>query len=428
MATRVLLLTQKRTYRLDDIQAAADKLGVRLTVGSDRCHRLSKGWQDEDLTLPLEDEARCFTHVEKAHAAAGFAAIVGTCDQTSALAARLSARLGLRTNPPEAAAIARNKALLRTCLTAGNVATPRARSFALPRDVGVAAEVIADVVARELGWPVVVKPALLSGSRGVMRADDAPSLHACLERLTRILADPDLKRSRDPDRAKIVVEEFIPGVEVAVEGLLHDGELQVLAFFDKPDPLDGPFFEETLYITPSRHPAPVQLETVAAVAQAARAMGLTHGPVHAELRLDARHGGRPVVIEAAARSIGGLCSRMLRFGTGRSLDEVVLEAALGRAYQAPPREVAAVGVMMLPIPRAGIFHGVDGVAEALRVSGVTEVAITVREGEELVPLPEGASYLGFMFARGEAPALVEEALREGHRRLRFNIHGKLPVA
>jgi hypothetical protein len=208
--------------------------------------------------------------------------------------------------------------------------------------------------------------------------------------------------------------------------MLSDGEFSGLSIFDKPDPLDGPFFEETIYVTPSRLPPAMQQQILQTTAAAALALGLRHGPVHAELRL----GRSPVVIEVAARSIGGLCSRMLRFGTGLSLEELILRHALGLPLSAQDlsREQAAAGVMMLPIPRAGVLRAVAGEDAARAVPGVVEVTITARPGEELVPLPEGSAYLGFLFAKGPTPTAVEASLRAAHARLHFTITKTLPTA
>jgi biotin carboxylase len=264
-------------------------------------------------------------------------------------------------------------------------------------------------------YPCVVKPLMLSASRGVIRADDEGQFVGAVRRLEAILRTPDAAALGDIAR-QVLVEAFIPGREVALEGLLVRGELHVLALFDKPDPLDGPFFEETIYVTPSRLPAPVQAEIASCTARAARALGLQDGPVHAELRVNRRG---PSVIEVAARSIGGLCSRTLRFGTGLSLEELILRHALGMGIPSLERERQAAGVMMIPIPRAGVLKEVRGQAEARSVPGIEEIAITAHAGEDLVPLPEGARYLGFIFARAESPERVEAALREAHRRLEF---------
>jgi biotin carboxylase len=264
-------------------------------------------------------------------------------------------------------------------------------------------------------YPCVVKPLMLSASRGVIRADDEGQFVGAVRRLEVILRTPDAAALGDIAR-QVLVEAFIPGREVALEGLLVRGELHVLALFDKPDPLDGPFFEETIYVTPSRLPTSVQSEIASCTARAARALGLQDGPVHAELRVN-RQGAS--VIEVAARSIGGLCSRTLRFGTGLSLEELILRHALGMGITSLTRERRAAGVMMIPIPKAGVLKEVRGQVEARSVPGIEEIAITAHPGEDLVPLPEGARYPGFIFARAESPERVEAALREAHRRLTF---------
>jgi hypothetical protein len=209
------------------------------------------------------------------------------------------------------------------------------------------------------------------------------------------------------------------------------GTLQVLAIFDKPDPLDGPFFEETIYVTPSSAPVEDQRRIEAAVGEAGRAIGLSHGPIHAECRLD---GPTTYVLEVAARPIGGLCSRALRFrdpahplGEPMSLEELLLRHAVGQDVAACVRESDASGVMMIPIPRRGVFRRVEGMAEATRVSGIEDVRITAKPDALLIPLPEGKSYLGFIFARGATADAVESALREAHDRLHFVIDREVAV-
>src|SRR5207248_7832302 len=267
-------------------------------------------------------------------------------------------------------------------------------------------------------------PLVLSASRGVIRADDPASLGLALERVGRLLRSPQVAVRRDPELSRILIEQFLPGPEVALEGLLTHGDLTVLALFDKPDPLDGPYFEETLYVTPSRHPQRTQDAVARMVSDAARALGVTHGPVHAELRLTPEG---PRILEVAARSIGGLCGRALRFGVGVTLEELILRHALGTAGEPPPREKRASGVVMLPIRSRGILEEVRGVEEARRVPFVEDVAITAHLREELVPLPEGASYLGFAFARGDTPEQVEQALRQAGARIEAVVTPRLPV-
>jgi biotin carboxylase len=284
--------------------------------------------------------------------------------------------------------------------------------------------------AREVGLPCVLKPTVLSASQGVIRADDDAGVRAAFSRLRAILSRPEvLERTglSSPQEAELLCESFVPGAEVALEGLLTDGKLTVLALFDKPDPLDGPFFEETLYVTPSRLPEAVQEAIARTTAAAVAALRLRDGPIHAELRLPRPL--EPVVIEVAARSIGGLCSRTLRFCTGRSLDELILLSALGRSP--PPaelrRESAAAGVMMLPIPQAGVLQQWSGLDEAAAVPGIESVQVTARLLDELLPVPEGRAYLGFIFARAATPAQVETALRAAHRCLHFTIAKVLPT-
>jgi biotin carboxylase len=271
--------------------------------------------------------------------------------------------------------------------------------------------------ARKVEYPCVLKPLMLSASRGVIRANDPREFVTAFERIAAILAEPD---AAPPDGARraLLVEEFVPGREIALEGLLVGGSLHVLAVFDKPDPLDGPFFEETIYVTPSRLPAATQTRAAAVTRDACSALGLTEGPIHAELRVNERG---PFVLEVAARSIGGLCARTLTFGTGLSLEDLILCHALGRPLESLERERRAAGVMMIPIPRAGCLVSVSGVEEARAVGAVEDVVITMHPGQEVIPLPEGWQYLGFIFARAETPAAVEGALREAHARLRFDI-------
>src|SRR5205085_2058496 len=289
------------------------------------------------------------------------------------------------------------------------------------RDAG-AAEL--EAISARIKFPCVIKPLVLSGSRGVIRADNPAELRSALARLSALLRSPDVAQRRDPDMDRVLIEEFIPGPEVALEGLLTAGRLHLLALFDKPDPLDGPYFEETLYVTPSRHPAVLQDAVAREVSRGCAALGLAEGPVHAELRLSP---AGPRILEIAARSIGGLCGRALRFGVGVTPEELLLRPALGTAGEPPPREKRASGVVMLPIRSRGVLEEVRGVEEARRVPFVEDVAITAHLREELVPLPEGASYLGFAFARGDTPEQVEQALRQAGARIEAVVTPRLPV-
>jgi len=408
---RILLLTTPTSYRTQAFLQAAERLRIETLVVEDTPDVLRSTWRSRfaiDFSK-LDDAASALVSL-----AAEFPvrAVVPVDDAGTVLAALVASRLGLPSNDPEAALAARDKWVMRQRFAAAGVPAPRAHAFPALTDPRA--------IASRISFPCVVKPTRLSGSRGVIRADDAEQLALAIERVRHILASDGV----DLASALLVVEPFVPGFEVAVEGLLTDGELTVLAIFDKPDPLDGPFFEETIYVTPSRLPQGVQEAITRTTEQAARALGLRTGPVHAELRVNERG---PWVIEVAGRSIGGLCSRILEFGTSMTLEELILAHAVGDPIPSFTRRGDAAGVMMIPIPGRGILKGVDGIDAARTVPGVIDIEITARRNHRIVPLPEGASYLGFIFARGESPEIVEAALREAHRRLVIRIVPEVPL-
>ena len=303
---------------------------------------------------------------------------------------------------------------MRELLARSGVPSPPFTSFGVEDDPGLA--------AGRVSYPCVLKPLVLSASRGVIRADHEAEFVTAFKRIAAVLASPGV-RELGVGAGRILVEGFIPGTEVALEGLLIAGALHTLAVFDKPDPLDGPFFEETIYVTPSRLSEPAQAAVRDCTAEAAKALGLSEGPVHAELRLNRDERGRDtaIMIEIAARSIGGLCSRTLSFGTGMSLEEIILRHALGLPIASLARDRRAAGVMMIPIPRSGILEEVEGLDEARAVELIEDVTISLPKGQEVVPLPEGSRYLGFIFSRADTPARAEAALREAHSHLRFVI-------
>jgi biotin carboxylase len=406
---RLLLLLPTTTYRTQAFVDAAAKLGVDLVCASEHPSTLEGRAPDNLITVDFADQDRAVETVARFADRRPIDAVVAVDDLTTVVAAAIAARLGLRQNPVAAASAARNKHEMRRRLDAGGVPAPRFRRVALSEDPAR--------VAREVEYPCVLKPLALSASRGVIRADDPEGFVAAFRRIAALLARDDVGLHGEVAEA-LLVEEFIPGRELALEGLLTAGGLQTLALFDKPDPLDGPFFEETIYVTPSRLPAETQARIAHVTLRACAALGLTEGPVHAELRVN---DAGPWVIEVAARSIGGLCSRTLRFGTGMTLEELILRHALGWKIDSFDRERRAAGVMMIPIPRAGRLMAVRGKDAAEAVPGVEEIAITAHLGQEIIPLPEGWQYLGFIFARGSAPEEVEQALRRSHARLAFDI-------
>ena len=412
---RVLLITPPGSYRVHAYLEAARDLGIGMLVASEGEHSLVPGIGD-GLRVDFGDPDAVIERVVSAHRDRPVAGVVATDDGTVEIANRTAAALGLAHNAPSAARTARRKDLARAALAAAGLPVPAVRRVELRRPLGPQ---LAGVE-----FPCVVKPLALSASRGVIRADDFPGLEAACRRAGAI-ARTAAGAAGAEERDTLLVESFVPGPEIALEGMLAGGELSVLAIFDKPDPLDGPFFEETIYVTPSRLPRPVQALAARRVRAGCAAYGLTEGPVHAELRL---HEGDAWIIEIAARTIGGDCARLFTFGSGTSLEHLVLDRALGRSSDAPFRgDGGAAGVLMIPTPGAGTLRRVEGVMAAGRIPGIREVSITVREGYELAPLPEGGTYLGFVYALGEDPAGVEESLRRAQETIRVIVAPTLAV-
>ena len=407
--TRVLLCATTTGYQIRSFGAAAQALGVELVFASDRCDRLDDPWFDSAIPVRFHREDDSVQAVVDALRDAPPEGVLAVGDRPTILAARVARAFGLPGNPPGAASASRSKIASRRAFRQAGLLTP---SFV---EIEVAAD--AEALARSTSYPAVVKPLALSGSRGVMRANDARELVAALVRLRRLLQSPDVQLEQDPIHDRALIEAFVPGRECAIEGVLTRGAFHSFAIFDKPDPLDGPFFEETIYVTPSRMPDAMQARVIESVAMACGALGLWHGPVHAECRIN---DAGVYVLEVAARPIGGLCSRALRFA-GASLEQLLLRHAIGEDISDVSRESDASGVMMIPIPRGGVYRGVDGVEDARLVDGIDEVTIVAKTDSVLVPLPEGRSYLGFIFARGAEALGVERALRAAHARLHFRI-------
>ena len=403
---RLLLLMTTQTYKAEAFLAAARWLGVHVVVGSEQPQALAALNPDGNLTLPFQSPEEATRRVLAYAATRPLDAVVAADDDGTVLAAEAARALGLLHNPVEAVRTACDKLATRSALRAAGLAVPHFARWGLHEDP--------HEIARRTAYPCVLKPLHLSGSRGVIRANHPEEFVGAFARLKAILHGPEVTAGPQ----WILVEDFIPGQEVALEGLLERGSLRTLALFDKPDPLDGPYFQETIYVTPSRHPAPVQEALVHATQRALRAIGLQHGPVHAELRF----GSGIWFLEAAPRSIGGLCSRALRFGGGEvSLEGLLLRHALGLGTGDLERERCAAGVMMIPIPKPGILRGVHGLDAAREVPDVEDVRITMPRGQRVQPPPEGARYLGFIFARSTTAAAVEQALRASHAHIALDI-------
>jgi biotin carboxylase len=409
---RVLLLLPTTGYRNDDFVVAAKALGVEILAAANYCHRLAPSWGLPPIMALHFDQPEQAAETVLRELGGALDGVLAVDDSGVELAALLAQQLGLAGNPAAAVRRFRDKLVFRRLLQEGGFLCPEFHHLPSGSDP--------QTLLSDVTFPVVVKARRLSGSRGVIRADDCEALLRAVHQVRAI----QLRADRDAEQLGLIVEDFIPGRECALEGCLEQGELTLLALFDKPDPLDGPYFEETLYVTPSRLPGSLQERIHADVARACRVAGLVTGPVHAEMRVNERG---VWLLEIAARSIGGLCGRVLRHSLGMSLEELILRQVAGYPL-APGREAAgasgAAGVMMIPIPRAGIYDGVQGLAAAQAIAGVTGVSITAQPGQSVAPPPDGASYLGFIFARAAQPEQAEAALRSAHRCLRFEIRAQ----
>jgi len=408
-AGRVLLLFARTSYRAEAFLVAARRVGVDVTVGSNHRQVLSDLAPGSTLTLGVEDVDRSAAIIVRFASDYPLAAIVAAEDGFVPLAAAASEALGLRHHPREAVRHARNKALMRRRLSAAGFSSPWFHVASLQDDPAR--------VASRTDFPCVLKPLSLSASRGVIRADAPEEFVRAWHRIRGILEDGDVVGRSRGAAAEILIEAYLPGREVAVEGIVAAGELVTLAILDKPDPMEGPYFEETILLTPSRLPNDVQDDIVSFVRRCAAHLGLDDGPIHAEVRVDA---DRISLLEIAPRSIGGRCSAILRFEPDATLEELILRHALGLPLRGFVREAGAAGVMMLPIPRAGVLRHV-GVEAALDVPDVEGLEITIPLGQTLVPLPEGNRYLGFLFARAETADRVETALRVAHARIEVEV-------
>ncbi len=405
---KLLLIGATTGYQTRVFAEAAERLGFELRLATDRCHVLDDPWGDHALALRFEDPEGAAQVIASEARVDG---IVAVGDRPAYLAALAAERLGIPYNSPSSVLACRNKFLARERFRDAGLLVPEYRRIALAEGPHPAAETTR--------YPCVLKPLGLSASRGVIRANNPQEFAVAFRRIQTLLGDPDILCFDEEHHRFIQVESFIEGREFALEGILVHGRLRVLALFDKPDPLDGPYFEETIYVTPSRESSETQREIVRTTEAAVKALGLEHGPIHAEMRVNPRG---VWMLEVAARPIGGLCARVLP-----GLEELILRHAAGEDVSSLPVTPDAAGVMMIPIPREGVYVAVEGLDDAKSLPGIEDAIITAKQGQKLVPLPEGNSYLGFIFARGESADEVEQALRAAHQRLRFQVATALPV-
>ena len=417
---RVLLVAATTGYQVRSFGDASARLGVDLVFATDRCHALDNPWRDSATPVRFHDEDGAVQAIKQAAASRPLDGVVAVGDRPSVIAALAAHELSLQGNPPDAVRVAGNKLLTRIRLREAGLPSPWFSS--MPLDVPT------ERLVDNITFPCVVKPLSMSASRGVTRADTPSELETAIDRVRSLLRLPGVQALRDPTNLALLVEGYVPGREVAVEGVLTAGTPQFFAVFDKPDPLEGPAFEETIYVTPSCLSEGDLRQVARSVSGAVSALGLTDGPIHAECRVNEQG---VYILEVAARPIGGLCSKALRFrgpgGEGAALEEVLLRHALGQTVTPYRREAQAAGVMMIPIPADGLYKHVAGLKEARGIEHVEEIIITAKLDQRIRPLPEGGSYLGFIFGRAERADEVVEALRAAHERLHFEIEPPLPV-
>ena len=347
--------------------------------------------------------------------------IVPASDPTAVIAALAAERLGLPHNPPAAARRAANKLAMRDgAPRRGRAGPARSGSFPVDGDPSAAGRA-------EVGVPVRPEAAHLLGEprrHPRRRSGRRSSPPGGASRSSSTTPPPSGARARRTAPGRSWSRPSSPARRSRVEGLLRGGRLEVLAVFDKPDPLDGPFFEETIYVTPVAPPARRSSPRVEAVDRRGRRARSGSSRGRSTPSCASRPDG-PVVLEIAARSIGGLCSRTLRFGAGLSLEEVLVAHAMGLPLDAAPPRGARLRRDDAPHPaprraaRRPRRRGARGPSP-----GVEDVVITVPEGREVVPLPEGDSYLGFLFAHGETPAAVEARAARGARAARRSTSGR----
>jgi formate-dependent phosphoribosylglycinamide formyltransferase (GAR transformylase) len=430
-ATRILLLSHTTGYQLRAFNDAAESLGMEIVFATDRCYKLDDPWQDRAIPVrfhELDAAVSAIARHDRNHPIHG---VIAVGDRPVILAARAAETLGLPWHSVAGAQASTDKRRSRTAMMQAGLSSPRFTVVPAHHMAGSAAAVIAE-------YPCVLKPLGMSGSRGVIRANTPDEFAAAFDRICALLSRPQVRAARAGLEGQILIEDYVDGAEFALEGVLTHGVLEVFAVFDKPDPLRGPYFEETIYVTPSRLPVMVQSDIANHVRRAARAIGLSHGPIHAECRVTGA--GAIYVLEVAARPIGGLCSKVLTFSGasgaavegGESdarhpLEEVLLQHAVGGSAARYTRSRNAAAVMMIPIPERGMYQGVDGEAAARSIPGVTDLVITAKVGQLLETLPESGSYLGFIFAEAQDPGAAEAAVRDAHRCLTFSVSRELEV-
>mgnify|MGYP001817383468 FL=1 len=399
---RLLLISHHNSYRIAPYIKAAIKLGLEVTIASEGKHSLVSEVAN-GLHIDFSDIPQTVKTIINEHQRHPFSGILGSDDQTVEIAAATASVLGLPHNPPEAAQYSHRKDLARAQLAQAGCPVPLHRLFDFNQPT--------EKQLNGLPWPCVLKPLNMTASRGVIRADNEAEFITACERVRGIVATASGKF----EQQHLLIEEYIDGIEIAYEGYLQHGELHTVTIFDKPDPLTGPFFEETIYVTPSRLSEALQQNIKQVLQAACRAYGLETGVIHAECRIDSHD--KVWILEIASRTIGGDCARMLdneNFG----IEELAISLAIDSPIDISMPELAR-GVMMIPIRKQGLLKRVEGMLDAKRVEHIDSIDVIIPQGHELIPLPEGNQYLGYIFASAETPEQATEAIRKAHDKLDF---------
>ncbi|MGK5093150.1 ATP-grasp domain-containing protein [Deltaproteobacteria bacterium TL4] len=407
---RILLLIPNTSYRTTAFLSAGSKLGVEVAVASETKRSLADLAPGTTLKIDFRDSGQAVKAILEFAESYPLKAVLGVDDESVILAAEASLALGLVHNPIEAVMLTRNKVLMREKLSKHPLLAPQYWLFSLQDQVAE--------MAQTVSYPCVLKPLFLSASQGVIRANNPTDFLSAFQIIESLLNDPAIAKRGQQKARQLLVESYIPGAEIALEGLLIKGKLKRLALFDKPDTPEGPFFPETIYTTPSQLSAVVQRQVDELIQQVSEIIGLYEGPIHAEMRVNEQG---LWLLEIAARSIGGLCSRVLQFTGGMSLEELILRHVLGRNLHAAERQDRACGVMMLSVSQAGVLKEVRGLEAAKQKPGIKDVLITIAPETPVEPLPKDARYLGFIFAEGETPQEVEANLRQAEQCLEIVI-------
>jgi biotin carboxylase len=416
--SRLLILASKLGYQARSFADAAKAVGADVEFATDRCHKIDDPWADGAIAVRFDDPEEAARRIVQQSLVRPVDGVIALGDRATSTAAYVARALGIAYNSPQAVENCRSKLRQREILRDAGLPVPGFFSFKLDKR--------AEKILPRVQFPCVLKPLRRAASQGVIRANTPEEFQAAVERIKRLLESPEIQVEREPDTDRLLVERYISGAEVSVEGLVTRGKLRILAIFDKPDPLEGPYFEETIYVAPSRLPDKEYDSIIDCAEKTVAALGLTHGPLHAEFRIN-KEG--PWVLEAAARPIGGLCARAVRFGSQRMpLEELLVRHALSMPGTDVDREDDASGVMMIPVPKSGVLEKVEGEDQARSTPGIEDVKITARLRDFMAAWPEGSSYLGFIFARGKSPEEVEAALRQAHQQLKFEVTERLPVA